>query len=50
LISVYISQKRDISVMLSLFGCLGSEAKAPLKKLRTEEEERLERLKRECCA
>jgi predicted CopG family antitoxin len=52
LISVYLSQKRDISVMLSLFGCLGSEpkAKALLKELRAEEEERLEALKRECCA
>jgi len=52
LINVYLSQKRDVSMMLSLFGCLGSEAKAkaPLKKLRTEEEERLERLKREYCA
>jgi len=38
--------------MLSLFGCLGSEpkAKALLKELKAEEEERLEALKRECCA
>jgi hypothetical protein len=52
LINVYLSQKRDISMMLSLFGCLGSEPKAQvlLKELRAKEEERLEGLKREYCA
>jgi hypothetical protein len=49
LINVYLSQKRDIPRMLSLFGCLGSKHKAEalLKELRAEEEERLEGLKRE---
>lgn len=51
LINVYLSQKRDVSKMLSLFGCLGLEpkARALLKELRTEGEERLEGLKREYC-
>ncbi len=52
LINVYLSQRRDIPMMLSLYGCLGSEpnAQALLKELRAKEEERLERLKREHCA
>jgi len=52
LINVYLSQKRDISMMLSLFGCLGSEPKAQalLKELKAEEDERLEGLKREYCS
>jgi len=52
LIDVYLSQERDVPRMLSLFGCLGLEpkAKAFLKELRAEEEERLEGLKREYCA
>lgn len=52
LINIYLSQKRDVPRMLSLFGCLSSEPKARvfLKELRAEEEERLERLKRKYCA
>ncbi|RLI42334.1 hypothetical protein DRO59_04520 [Candidatus Bathyarchaeota archaeon] len=48
LISIYLSRKRDVRRMLSLFGCLGSEPKARklLKELRVEEEERLEKLTR----
>jgi phage terminase small subunit len=44
--------RKGISTMLSLFGCLGLEPKAQtlLNELRAEEEERLERLKREYCA
>jgi len=46
LISVYLSQERDVSGILSLFGCLRSEPKARtlLKELRAREKEKLEEL------
>ncbi len=52
LINFYLSQRRDIPRMLSLFGCLGLEPKARtlLKELRKEEDERLEGLERKYCA
>jgi len=48
LINVYLSGKRDIPRMLSLFACLSTEPKAHviLKELRAKEEERLEKLTR----
>lgn len=52
LINMYLSQRRDIPRMLSLFGCLGAEPKAQtlLKELRMKGEEKLERIERKYCA